>query len=213
MQMNNEKVSVIVTVLNAGSELAPLLDSLLCQTREPDEVVVVDGGSTDGTVDVLKRYAQRETRLTFFVEPGTNIARGRNIAIGRSSFDILAVTDAGCRPDRDWLKELVKPLVRDETIYAVAGAIEVCGLTHRLYQEISPGYGFDGIAVALLVNNSPLGCLLSGILFGALRSGSEVMQMNAQVPSVLVYVIQGLVLLAAAGFGAFRFGGIRAQPA
>lgn len=87
----------------------------------------------------------------------------------------------------------------------LAGAIEVTGLTYRLYQQISPGYGFDGIAVALLANNNPIGIIFSGILFGALRSGSEVMQMNAKVPSVLVFAIQGLVILSVVAFGVYRW--------
>lgn len=87
----------------------------------------------------------------------------------------------------------------------LAGAIEVAGLTYRLYQQISPGYGFDGIAVALLANNNPIGIIFSGILFGALRSGSEVMQMNARVPSVLVFAIQGLVILSVVAFGVYRW--------
>lgn len=86
----------------------------------------------------------------------------------------------------------------------LGGAVEVAGITYRLYQLISPGYGFDGIAVSLLVNNNPLGVILSGILFGALRSGSEVMQLSAKVPSVLVFVIQGLVILSVIVFGAYR---------
>ncbi len=85
----------------------------------------------------------------------------------------------------------------------LAGAVEVAGLTYRLYQQISPGYGFEGIAVALLANNHPLGIIFSGILFGALRSGSEVMQMNAKVPSVLVFAIQGLVILSVVAFGVY----------
>ena len=66
-------------------------------------------------------------------------------------------------------------------------------------------YGFDGIAVSLLVNNNPLGVIFSGILFGALRSGAEVMQMNAKVPSVLVYLIQGLVILSVVAFGVYSY--------
>lgn len=85
----------------------------------------------------------------------------------------------------------------------LAGAVEVAGLTYRLYQQISPGYGFEGIAVALLANNHPIGIIFSGILFGALRSGSEVMQMNAKVPSVLVFAIQGLVILSVVAFGVY----------
>lgn len=87
----------------------------------------------------------------------------------------------------------------------LAGAIEIEGVTFRLYQDISPGYGFEAIAVALLANNNPLGAIFSGILFAALRSGSELMQIDSQVPQVLVFVIQGLVILSVVAFAALRF--------
>jgi simple sugar transport system permease protein len=86
----------------------------------------------------------------------------------------------------------------------LAGAVVVAGLTYRLYQQISPGYGFTAIAVALLANNHPIGVIFTGILFGALSSGSEVMQMNAKIPSVLVFVIQGLVILSVVAFSVYR---------
>lgn len=104
--------------------------------------------------------------------------------------------------------------VKQKTLLAMAisggaaglgGAVEVSAISYRLYQLISPGYGFDGIAVSLLVNNNPLGVIFSGILFGALRSGAEVMQMNAKVPSVLVYLIQGLVILSVVAFGVYSY--------
>lgn len=82
----------------------------------------------------------------------------------------------------------------------LAGAFEVAGVTHRLYQNISPGYGFEGIAVALLAANNPLGAILSGGLFAVLRSGSELMQITSQVPQVLVQVIQGIVILSVVAF-------------
>ncbi len=86
----------------------------------------------------------------------------------------------------------------------LAGAIQVMGLTFRLYQQFSPGYGFTAIAVALLANNNPLGVIFSGILFGALRSGSEVMQISAGIPSVMVFTIQGLVILSVVTFAVYR---------
>lgn len=86
----------------------------------------------------------------------------------------------------------------------LGGAVEVAAISYRLYQLISPGYGFDGIAVSLLVNNNPIGVIFSGILFGALRSGAEVMQLSAKVPSVLVFMIQGLVVLSVVAFGVYR---------
>lgn len=87
----------------------------------------------------------------------------------------------------------------------LAGAFEIAGVTHRLYQNISPGYGFEGIAVALLANNNPIGAIFSGGLFAVLRSGSELMQITAQVPQVLVSIIQGMVILSVVAFGVYRF--------
>src|SRR5574341_779028 len=73
------KVSVIVTVLNEGPAIRRLLDSLAAQTRTPDEVVVVDGGSQDDTLTVLQAYAQEgRLPLRVLVEPDANISRGRN---------------------------------------------------------------------------------------------------------------------------------------
>ena len=86
----------------------------------------------------------------------------------------------------------------------LAGGVELAGIAFRLYQDISPGFGYDGIAVALLASNNPLGVILSGILFGALRSGSEMMQITAHIPSVLVFAIQGLIILSVVAFGVYR---------
>ncbi|MDQ2067893.1 ABC transporter permease [Xinfangfangia sp. CPCC 101601] len=87
----------------------------------------------------------------------------------------------------------------------LAGAFEIAGVTHRLYQNISPGYGFEGIAVALLAGNNPMYAIFSGGLFAVLRSGSELMQISSQVPQVLVSIIQGIVILSVVTFGALRF--------
>jgi len=101
------------------------LEALLCQSRAPNEIVIVDGGSTDGTSEIIEEYAKRHSPLHFYVELDVNIARGRNIAVQRASYPVIAVTDVGCLPHRDWLRELVRPLMEDETIQAVAGSFEV----------------------------------------------------------------------------------------
>jgi general nucleoside transport system permease protein len=77
----------------------------------------------------------------------------------------------------------------------IAGAVEVMGVTQRLYPDLSAGYGFTGIAVSLLASNNPLGTILSGWLFGALGSGSQMMQLTAGIPDVMIYILQGLVIL------------------
>lgn len=77
----------------------------------------------------------------------------------------------------------------------LAGAIEVAGVTYALYENISPGYGYTGIAVALLARLDPLGVVASGLLFGALEAGATAMQRDAGVPSVTVAVVEALIIL------------------
>lgn len=101
-------------------------------------------------------------------------------------------------------KNIVMSICYSGALAGLAGSIELLGVTKRLFQSISPGYGFEGIAVALLANNNPLYTVFSGFLFGALRSGSEIMQLAVGVPSVLVFIIQGLVIICVVAFAAWR---------
>ena len=103
------RVTVISTVLNEGEAIRRLLDSLLAQTRRPDEVVIVDGGSRDNTVAVIQEYAGR-LPLRVLVEPGANISRGRNVAIAAATGDVIASVDAGVWLEPQWLEKLVAPL-------------------------------------------------------------------------------------------------------
>jgi general nucleoside transport system permease protein len=77
----------------------------------------------------------------------------------------------------------------------LAGAIEVTGVTFALYENISPGYGFTAIAVALLARLNPAAVIVTGIVFGALESGAAAMQRDAGVPSVAVSVAEALIIL------------------
>lgn len=100
------KVSLVTTVKDAAEEIGPFLASLATQTRAPDEVIVVDGGSTDGTLDRLRDASD----ILLLEEPGANIARGRNVAIAAAAHDAIAVTDADCVLEPDWLERIMEPL-------------------------------------------------------------------------------------------------------
>lgn len=116
------KVSVIATVFNEGASLPRLLDALATQTRSPDEVVIVDGGSSDNTLALLERHArQGGMSLRVYSRPGTNISQGRNAAIAAAHGDIIAVTDAGVDLVPEWLAELVRPYERDPDVHVVSG--------------------------------------------------------------------------------------------
>lgn len=107
-------VSVIVTVKNEGEGIRPLLDSLIQQSRRPDEVIICDGGSTDNTLEILAEY-KRWLPLTVFVAPGANISQGRNRAIAAAAGPIIAATDAGVVLSPCWLEDIVAPIEQGET--------------------------------------------------------------------------------------------------
>jgi glycosyltransferase involved in cell wall biosynthesis len=108
------KVSVIATVKNEGDALRPLLDSLLDQTRSPDEVLICDGGSTDNTLEVLTEYRQW-LPLRILVVPGANISQGRNQAIAAAAGPIIAATDAGVVLAPFWLEDITAPIEGGQT--------------------------------------------------------------------------------------------------
>jgi glycosyltransferase involved in cell wall biosynthesis len=110
------KVSVIMTVLNEKEAIERLLQSLKAQTRPPDEVVVTDGGSTDGTLAILSDWASADgLPLRVLRKPGANISEGRNAAIAATTGDVIATTDAGVRLEHDWLEKLVAPFGSENT--------------------------------------------------------------------------------------------------
>lgn len=81
-------------------------------------------------------------------------------------------------------------------IAGLAGAVEVSGVTYALYENLSPGYGYTAIAVALLARLDAAAVIATGVLFGALEAGASAMQRDAGVPSVAVSVIEAAIILA-----------------
>lgn len=107
---------MITTVYNEGAAIGRLLDSLAQQSRQPDEIIICDGGSRDDTVTIIEAYRQqysdRLPNLRVIVAPGANISRGRNLAIAAATHELIAVTDAGVRLTADWLAHLIAPWQR-----------------------------------------------------------------------------------------------------
>lgn len=91
------KVSFVTTVKDDPEGLRTLLDSLKQQTRQPDEVIVIDGEKS-----------------------GTNRAQGRNLGIKKAKGEIIAISDAGCRLEKEWLERITEPF-EDPKIDVVAG--------------------------------------------------------------------------------------------
>ena len=77
----------------------------------------------------------------------------------------------------------------------LAGAVEILGVHHKFYDQFSPGYGFDSIAVAFLGGNTAIGTALSGLLFGVLRNGAVNMQLSTDTPKEIVTLIQAIIIV------------------
>jgi general nucleoside transport system permease protein len=93
----------------------------------------------------------------------------------------------------------------------LAGGVEVSGVSYALFQNLSPGYGFTGIAVALLGGLNPLGVVVSGVLIGALEAGAGAMQRDADIPSVAVYVVEAVIIIVAVLATSTRAGWMNAR--
>jgi glycosyltransferase involved in cell wall biosynthesis len=116
------KTTFITTVLNEEKTIIDLLNSLNSQRPLPNEVAIVDGGSKDDTVSkILNFQKSKENKLKIkLIRTKGNRSVGRNTAIRNAKSEIIAISDAGCRLDKDWLEEITKPF-QDKTIDVVAG--------------------------------------------------------------------------------------------
>ena len=144
--------------------------------------------------------------------PGTRLHAGFALAVllcvagwavfrwTRVGFEIRAV---GASPEAarvsgriDARRVLLTSFLASGALAGLAGGVEVAGVTHALYETLSPGWGYTAIAVALLARLHPGAVLLTGILFGALQAGAAAMQRDAAVPEVWVGAVEALVILA-----------------
>lgn len=119
------KISVVVTVLNEEKTIAALLESLFIQTKKPEQIIVVDGGSSDSTVEIIRHYQRKDGRIKLLVEKCSR-ARGRNLGCEIAKEEIVAVTDAGCVADKDWLRNLTLPF-ENTRVDVVAGFYQMKG--------------------------------------------------------------------------------------
>ncbi|KGG80297.1 hypothetical protein Y919_07025 [Caloranaerobacter azorensis H53214] len=102
-------------------------------------------------------------------------------------------------------KNLVLAMIISGMFAGLAGATQVAGLNYKVdMAPISPGYGFTGIAVALVGKNHPLGVLASALLFGILSNGARRMQIEG-IPKEVVGIIQGIIIIFIAGERIIKF--------
>ncbi len=102
------KISLISTVLNEDKNLDFFIKSIIKQKKRPEEFIIVDGGSTDKTFEILKTYSKKHKWIKIFQKKGFNISQGRNYAIKKAKNDVIATCDAGGKYREDWLEKLAE---------------------------------------------------------------------------------------------------------
>ena len=113
------KVSICITTLNEEKTIAKLLTGLIYQTFEPDEIIIVDGGSKDETPKIIKDFSKRSKKIKLIIKRCSR-SRGRNIAVSNAKNNLIAMTDAGCIPEKNWLERIINPF-KVKTVDVVAG--------------------------------------------------------------------------------------------
>jgi len=139
------KISLCVTVFNEESTIVALLDSLINQSKKADEIIIVDGGSSDKTVEIIRHFQKKYSIIKLVIEKSSR-AKARNLAVEISRNNIVAMTDAGCIADRNWLKNITKPF-EIGSVDVVAGFYKMRGKTllqkaESVYLGVTPG-NFD----------------------------------------------------------------------
>jgi len=122
--MVRRTVSVIATVYNEADSIELFLESVLQQSRDPEEIIICDAGSTDRTVHIIRQYIDGGMPIRLIVEPGANRSRGRNRAIQEAKGEVIASIDGGCVAAHDWLSKIVAPFESDDAPDVVAGYYE-----------------------------------------------------------------------------------------
>ncbi len=120
-QSSSYRYSLISTCLNEINSIKNFVDSISALTILPSEVIIIDGGSSDGTYQELKLWADREKKFKVIVEneEGASIARGRNLAVSKSSTEILLFSDFGSILDKTWAEQLVYSMTNSTAEFVI----------------------------------------------------------------------------------------------
>jgi glycosyltransferase involved in cell wall biosynthesis len=115
------RTALVTTCFREANTIDAFIDAVTAQTRRPDEIVIVDGGSDDGTPERIEARVRAGAPVRLIVTPGANRSVGRNRAVEETSAELVALTDVGSHPRPDWFERVIAPLEEDSAVDVVAG--------------------------------------------------------------------------------------------
>lgn len=117
----NPLISVIIPAYNSSSTIEACLTSILNQTQPPAEIIVVDDGSTDGTVKKITHLQQELPKISLFNQSHQGPGAARNLAAAKATGQILVFVDSDMEFDQNFLKELTRPIIKARAIGTWSG--------------------------------------------------------------------------------------------
>lgn len=115
-------ISIVIPVKDEELSIETLLLSIERQSRQPDEVILIDAGSTDNTRSVIEDFKRHGFTAKLISIGQAYPGRARNAGVRESGYDVIAFTDAGIELDREWLKELAAVMEKDPSVDVVYGS-------------------------------------------------------------------------------------------
>jgi glycosyltransferase involved in cell wall biosynthesis len=114
--MIDNNVSLIVPVRNEEAGLREFIESLLAQTLQPSEIIIVDGGSEDKTKEIIREYKNKGNNIRLLEDANAYPGRARNLAIQAATTEWIAMTDAGTVVGKDWLENLINHIEETDIV-------------------------------------------------------------------------------------------------
>lgn len=195
-------ISVVVPVYNGAKTIGAAIEHLLNQSLPPQEIIVVDDGSTDETAEILRSFGNLIIALS---KPNGGPASARNTGIRASSSSLIAFTDSDCRPEIEWLEELVKGFHAPK-IAGVGGAVRraepgLIGEHTDFKGDLNPAFAPGGKVLCLVTANACFrrAALVDANLFDERfrRPGGEDTELSVRLSSLgyeFAYVGTAIVL-------------------
>jgi glycosyltransferase involved in cell wall biosynthesis len=137
----------VVPVRDEEPSIHQFIESLLCQTVSPTEIIIADGGSTDKTKDIIQEYMRRGDPLRLIEDLDAYPGRARNLAIEQAGNEWVAMTDAGTIVEPDWLENLVRVATSERDTDVVLGS----------YEPILPSFFKECLALTFVAPAMPTG--------------------------------------------------------
>ncbi len=106
-------------------------------------------------------------------------------------------------------KNILRALLFAGFLAGLAGVNQVLGLDHKMFENLQANYGWNGISVALLASNHPLGVIFTSLLWGALDAGGQYMTRTEQTPNSIVEIIKGIILFLIVARYIYSFIGVK----